>query len=160
MSIKQFNCKYSLSDDRIIFRFNTIDHSEYVFWLTRRVTHIILKSTSRFFENEYKNATPSVENVISEIQQADKQATNFTKAYEPGAQYPMGGETLLVMDVKCNSMKIEGQDIFSLDFILPGGSNLNLKLTVPVMKALIMLLEEANVHAKWGNPAGTLHLLG
>ena len=152
MSVKQFNCRYLLNDDRIIFRFNTIDQSEYIFLLTRRITHFILMSTGQYFEKEFAKLTPSVENLMSEIQQSDKQATSFTKAYEPGIQYPIGGDAVLVMDAKCMMMKIEEQDIFSLDFILPGGSNLNLKLTVPFMKALVLLLEELNVQAKWGNP--------
>ena len=54
MSIKQFNVTYFINDDRIIFRFNTIDHSEYRFWLTRRLTHFILMSTGKFIEKEYQ----------------------------------------------------------------------------------------------------------
>lgn len=152
MSIKQFNCRYSPNDDRIIFRFNTTENSEYIFWLTRRITHFILSSASQFIKTEFDKLTPSVESVISEIQQSDKHVADFTKAYEPGVQYPIGGDAVLVLDAKCTMMKIEEQDIFSLDFILPGGSNLNLKLTMPVMKSLILLLEESNVQAKWGNP--------
>jgi hypothetical protein len=60
--------------------------------------------------------------------------------------------TVLVMDAKCKMMKIEDQDVYALDFSLPAGSFVNLKLTVPVMKSLILLLEELNVQAKWGNP--------
>lgn len=153
MSVRQFNGRYLPSDDRIIFRFNTMDHSEYIFWLTRRVTHYILKSTSQFIEKEYEKHAPSVENVISEVQQPGKQATSFTKAYEPGTQYPIGGDAILVMDAKCQMIKIEGQDVCSVDFILPGGANLNIKLIMPVMKSLIMLLEEINIQAKWGSPA-------
>lgn len=74
MSIKQFNGSYSPNDDRIIFRFNTVDDNEYIFWLTRRVTHIILSSTGEMIKTEYEKCAPSVENVISEIHQADKQS--------------------------------------------------------------------------------------
>ncbi len=154
MSVKQFNGRYLPNDDRIIFRFNTIDHSEYIFMLTRKVTHIILMSTGQFIEKEYEKSSPSVEKVISEThQQPEKQATSFTKPYEAGIQHPIGGDAVLVMNAKCQMMKIEDKDIFSLDFVLPGGSNLNIKLSVPVMKALILLLEELNVQANWGNPA-------
>jgi hypothetical protein len=155
MSVKQFNVKYLTNDDRIIFRFNTLDHSEYKFWLTRRVTHYILMSAGKFIEKDYAKHTTSVENVISESQQADKQATNFTQAYEPGAQYPIGADAILVLNAKCEMMKIEEKDIFSLDFILPGGGNINLKLPLPIMKSLILLLEEANIQSKWGNPSNT-----
>ncbi|KTD57616.1 hypothetical protein [Legionella shakespearei] len=152
MSLKQFNCRYLLNDDRIIFRFNTADHSEYIFWFTRRITHFILMSASQFIQNEYKKTTPTVENFISEINQSDKQAANFTTAYESGTNYPLGGDPVLVMDAKCSMAKIEEQDVFSLDLVLPGGANLNLKLPMPIMNALVMLLEELNIQAKWGNP--------
>lgn len=157
MSLKQFNGRYSQNDDRIIFRFNTVDQSEYIFWLTRRVTHYILSSAAMFIENDYQAHTHTVENVISEIEKSEKQAGSFTKAYEPGVQYPIGGDAILVIDAKCKMLKQEDQDFFSLDFILPGGANLNLKLTMPIMKSLIHLLEELNVHAKWGTPIGKLH---
>jgi len=158
MSVKQFNGRYLQNDDRIIFRFNTVDHSEFIFWLTRRVTHFILMTADQFVEKEYHKLTPTVENVISEIQHPDKPAaTNFTQAYESGTKYPIGGEALLVMDAKCQILKVEDQDIFSLDFILAGGANVNIKLTVPIMKSLILLLEELNIQAKWGNPISKYH---
>ncbi len=154
MSVKQFNVRYHPNDDRIIFRFNTMDQCEYIFWLTRKVTHNILLATGQFIEKEYEKSTPSIENVISETHQTDKQATNFTRAYEPGLKYPIGGDAILVMDAKCQMIKIEEQDVFSLDFLLAGGANLNIKLPVPVMKSLVLLLEEVNIQAKWGNPIG------
>ena len=157
MSVKQFNGRYLLNDDRIIFRFNTVDHSEYIFWLTRKITHYILTSTSQFIENEYQQHTHSVEKVISETQQPEKQATSFAKPYVPGETYPLGGEAVLVIDAKCRMIKIEEHDVFSLDLMLPAGTNLNIKLPVPVMKALILLLEDLNVQAKWGNPVGKFH---
>ena len=154
MNIRQFNAGYLPNDDRIIFRLNTTDHKEYIFWFTRRITHYILMSTGQFIENEYKKLTPSVEKVISEMNQPEKQETVFNKAWEPGVQYPMGGDAVLVMDARCTLLKTENQDVFSLDFIFPGGGSLNLKLTVPVMKSLLLLLDELNIQAKWGNPPG------
>lgn len=153
MSVKQFNARYLPGDDRILFRFNTTDQNEYIFWMTRRVTHYILMFAAQLIKNEYEKLAPSVENVISEIHQSDKREASFNKAFEPGVQYPMGGDAILILDVKCQTIRIEDQDVLSLDFILAGGATLNLKLTVPVMKSLILLLEELNVQAKWGNPS-------
>jgi hypothetical protein len=155
MSLRQFNVAYFHNEDRIIFRFNTVDQSEYKFWLTRRIVHFILMSTGKFIEKEYVKNVPSVEHVISEVQQTDKQGPSFTKSYEPGFKYPLGVDAILVMDAKCEMMKIEEQDVFSLDFLLPGGGNINLKLPEPIMKSLILLLEEQNIQAKWGNPIST-----
>ena len=42
MSIKQFNGSYMPNEDRLMFRFNTVEDDEYRFWFTRRVTLFIL----------------------------------------------------------------------------------------------------------------------
>ncbi|KTD31074.1 hypothetical protein Lmor_3181 [Legionella moravica] len=153
MNLKQFNCRYLLNDDRLILRINTVDQSEYLFWITRRITHFILMSTSQYIQKAYEQRAPSVEHLILEIKQSNKQVGNFTKAFVPGFNYPLGGTPVLVMDAKLQMMKIGDQDVFALDFVLPGGANLNLKLPMPIMKSMILLLEELNAQAKWGNPA-------
>lgn len=151
MSIKQFNVTYHPYEDRVILRFNTLDHSEFKFWLTRRVTHIILKSTAQLFENEHNKHTPSVENIISESKQPDSN-TAFTKQYESGAQYPLGADAILVIDAKCGIVKNEDEDVVALDFQLPGGGNVNLKFPIATMKKVVLLLEESTIHAEWGQP--------
>jgi hypothetical protein len=154
MSIKQFNGTYFPNDDRVIFRFNTVDHSEYKFWLTRRITHYILISTSQLFEkpNEEKHVI-SVEKAISEFQeQTLKVTTHFSQDYQPGVQYPIGADPILVIDARCEVLKIENQDIVALDFILPGGGTVNLKVTVSSMQNLVVLLGQLNTQAQWGKP--------
>ena len=46
MTIKQFNATYLANDDRLLFRFNTSEDTEFRFWFTRRVTLFILAATS------------------------------------------------------------------------------------------------------------------
>jgi hypothetical protein len=154
MSIKQFSGTYFLNDDRIIFRFNTMDNSEYKFWLTRKVTHFILISGSQFLEKQYESEhVPAVAKALSEVQQQSmKQTTNFATEYHSGTQYPLGADPILIIDARCEMSKIENKDIFSLDFILPGGSNINLKLPVPSMQNIVLLLEQLNTQAQWGKP--------
>lgn len=151
MSLKQFNVAYFVNEDRILFRFNTVDHAEYKLWLTRRITHFILLSIDKFIENEFTQQPHSVEKVISESQQSGAEGVNFAQGFEAGLKYPLGVDAVLVMDVKCKMTNNGEQDIFSLDLILPGGGNINLTLPMPVMKSLIMMLEEQNIQAKWGS---------
>lgn len=152
MSIKQLNVQYFMNEDRILLRMNTLDNSEYKFWLTRRITHYILQSVAKFTEKEFEQKPPSVEGVISESKQSSQpnQQATFGGSYESGTQYPIGADPLLVIDAKCVVIKNGDQDIFSLDFILPGGGSVNLKLTMPIMKKVIHLVEEANTQANWG----------
>lgn len=150
MNIRQFSGTYLPNDDRIIFRFNTTDQSEYKFWLTRKVTRFILVSTSKFFEQQHDKQAPSFEKIISEFQQPfQKTKSNFLEEYQSGSKFPLGAESILVIDARCQITKIDDQEIFSLDFILPGGANVNLKLPMDNMQKLVLLLEQLNTEAKW-----------
>ena len=56
MSIKQFNGSYVLNEDRLLFRFNTSDDSEYRFWLTRRITLFFLAATDHLVEKQLEKS--------------------------------------------------------------------------------------------------------
>ena len=71
----------------------------------------------------------------------------------PGTQYPLGADALLVMDVKCQITNESGADVLSLDFILPGNANLNLKLDGRMLQALCVLLNHLVVNAQWQTPS-------
>jgi hypothetical protein len=42
------------------------------------------------------------------------------------------------------------QDIISIDFALPGGANLNLKLASNMVRAITLLLDQLRQQAGWG----------
>lgn len=156
MNIKQFSGTYFLNDDRIIFRFNTMDNNEYKFWLTRRVTHFILMITNQFQTKQYEESqivVPAVAKAIAEYeQQAIKDTTNLATPYVPGNQYPMGADAILVIDARCEINKVDNEQIFSLDFILPGGGSINFKFPLNIMQRLALLLDQLNTQAQWGTP--------
>jgi len=54
------------------------------------------------------------------------------------------------MDVKCTMMQVENVDVLSLDLVMPGGANLNLKLTLPILQTMRLLLERLAAQANWG----------
>jgi hypothetical protein len=54
------------------------------------------------------------------------------------------------MDVKCAFEKQEGEDMLSLDLVLPGGANINLKMAGPTLQAMCLLLNQLREHAAWG----------
>jgi hypothetical protein len=41
-------------------------------------------------------------------------------------------------------------DIISIDFVLPGGANLNLKLASTMVRAITLLLDQLRQQAGWG----------
>ena len=171
MTIKQFNGSYLTHEDRLLFRFNTIDDAEFRFWFTRRVTLFILGATAHLLTKHLeKTHSPETAAAITEFQkealkeQVSKQASQQgeakgeqggqvgAEAYQAASNYPIGADPLLVMDVKCELSKDGEADVLSMDFVLPGGANLNLKLGGPTLQAMCLLLDQLRETAAWGAP--------
>ena len=54
------------------------------------------------------------------------------------------------MDVKCALEKQAHEDVLSLDLVLPGGANINLKMAGQTLHAMCALLNQLREHAAWG----------
>lgn len=157
MSIKQFNATYLANDDRLLFRFNTIEDAEFRFWFTRRVTLFILAATSHLIvKNLEQSHSPEAAKAIVEFEdvaaKADREEKLSAQAevYQAAGTYPLGADPILVMDVKCSFEKQCDEDLLSLDLVLPGGSNINLKMAGPTLQALCLLLNQLREYAAWG----------
>lgn len=157
MSIKQFNATYHVSDDRLLFRFNTIENADFRFWFTRRVTLFILAATQHLMVKKLEQThSPEAAKAIAEFgkeaMQIDPgtQGVSQVDSYQPGESYPLGADPLLVMDAKCALEKEGGEDALSLDLVLPGGANINLKMAGPTLQAMCTLLNQLREHAQWG----------
>ncbi|BDX21270.1 hypothetical protein TUM22923_05910 [Polynucleobacter sp. TUM22923] len=158
MTIKQLNASYLAPDDRILFRFNTIENTEFRFWLTRRVTLFILAATQHLITKSLEQThSPQAAKAIAEFGKASIQTDIGSKdgltveAYQPAENYPLGADPLLVMDAKCTLEKQGLEEGLSLDLVLPGGANINLKLSNPVLQAMCILLNQMREHAVWGD---------
>lgn len=169
MSVKQINASYLVNEDRILFRFNTQNQEEYRFWFTRRVTLFILAATSHLIakireQAHSSDAANALNNYEKEaILEASKNEQATSQAYETGLNFPLGFDPILVMDVTCSLTKNgenltdpqelkEGKidDILSLDLVLPGGANVNLKLATNTLQMMCVLLDQLRLQAGWG----------
>lgn len=158
MSIKQFNATYLAPDDRLLFRFNTLENTEFRFWFTRRVTLFILAATQHLIvKNLEQTHSPEAAKAIAEFSneaiQIDSAAQGVSEIsnYQPAENYPLGADPLLVMDAKCTLKKEGAEETLSLDLVLPGGANINLQMTGPTLQAMCALLNQLREHAAWGD---------
>ncbi len=169
MSIKQLNGTYLPQEDRILFRFNTQNQEEYRFWFTRRTTLFILAATTHLLSKKLEQThSPDAVKAMHEFEkeailETAKKENSASQAYESGVNFPLGFDPILVMDVTCaltkNGEKLaqlsdlqEGQidaDL-SMDFFLPGGANLNLKLPPNTLQMMCILLDQLRLQAGWG----------
>ena len=157
MTIKQFNATYLVPDDRLLFRFNTIEDAEYRFWLTRRLTLFILAATQHLIvkgleQTHSPQAAKAIAQFGKEAMQIgpSTQAVSQSDAYQAASNYPLGSDPLLVIDAKCTLEKQGQEDALSLDLVLPGGANINLKMAGPTLQAMCGLLNQLREHAQWG----------
>jgi hypothetical protein len=175
MSIKQINTTYLVNEDRILFRFNTQDHAEYRLWFTRRVTLFLLAASSHLLSKKLEQEhSAQAAKALNEFEQeafieATKTANAGQHTYESGIQFPIGSDPLLVIDITCaltkNGEKLDEKhssekhtfdDGLSVDFVLPGGANLNLKLSSNMMRAMCLLLDQLRQQAGWGEASLTI----
>ncbi|QWD85880.1 hypothetical protein AOC19_03150 [Polynucleobacter asymbioticus] len=169
MTIKQLNATYLVNEDRIFFRFNTQDQVEYRLWLTRRVTLFILVASTHLLTKKLEQVhSPDTAKAVNEFEkaaliEASKTANAGSTDYESGVQFPLGFDPLLVMDVSYSLTKngekvtdqdsskaVDFDDALSIDFLLPGGGNLNLNLPNNLMRAMCLLLDQLRIQAGWG----------
>jgi hypothetical protein len=169
MSIRQINASYLVNEDRILFRFNTLDQAEYRLWFTRRVALFILAATSHLLTKKLEQThTKDAAKALNEfgkqsILETVQQQKDASKDFESGTSFPIGADPLLVMDVTCSLAKngeklafVEkpkaggADDAISIDFLLPGGANLNLKLPENLMQGMAVLLDQIRQNAGWG----------
>jgi hypothetical protein len=169
VTIKQLNGTYLVNEDRVLFRFNTQNQEEYRFWFTRRVTLFILAATSHLLgkmreQTHSPDAAKAINHFEKEaILEASKNEQTTSQAYETGLNFPLGFDPILVMDVTCSLTK-NGEklttpaelkkdkidDVLSLDFVLPGGANVNLKLATNTLQMMCVLLDQLRLQAGWG----------
>jgi len=169
MGIKQLNASYLVSEDRILLRFNTPEEAEYRFWITRRVGLFMLVATTHLLTKQLEqNHTPDTAKAIDAFEkdalvEASKIANATPTEYQSGIHFPLGAEPILVMNVSCSLLQNNAtevskssaiadgnQDIISIDFSLPGGANLNLKLASAMVRAITLLLDQLRQQAGWG----------
>jgi hypothetical protein len=169
VSIKQINAAYLVNEDRILLRFNTPEEAEYRLWITRRVGLFMLVATTHLLTKQLEQShAPDTAKAIDAFEkealvEASKIANTTPNEYQSGIQFPLGAEPILVMDVSCSLLQnnasdnsnsdaitSSNQDIISIDFALPGGANLNLKLASNMVRAITLLLDQLRQQAGWG----------
>ena len=169
VSIKQINAAYLVNEDRILLRFNTPEEAEYRLWITRRVGLFMLVATTHLLTKQLEQShAPDTAKAIDAFEkealvEASKIANTTPNEYQSGVEFPLGAEPILVMDVSCSLLQnnasnnsnsdaitSSNQDIISIDFALPGGANLNLKLASNMVRAITLLLDQLRQQAGWG----------
>jgi hypothetical protein len=176
MGIKQLNASYLVNEDRILLRFNTPDEAEYRLWITRRIGLFMLVATTHLLTKQLEQShAPDTAKAIDAFEkealvEASKIANATSNEYQSGIHFPLGAEPILVMDVSCSllqnnatevskstALADSNHEIISIDFALPGGANLKLKLVSTMVRAITLLLDQLRQQAGWGEAIIAIH---
>jgi hypothetical protein len=149
MSIQQFNGEWISQEDRVLFRFNTSTGEEFSFWLTRMMLRGLIQGTQQVALKalEKTHAPPVAQAVQSFQQQAVAQQANFSDAYKPAPQKPLGDTPLLVIGLVINPQD-DGQTAIELQLVTK--NSVNLKLPPHVLHIMMTLLNKLQARASWG----------
>jgi hypothetical protein len=145
--ITQLNATYVPLEDRVLFKFNTADASEFRLWLTRNMVLQIMSvcSIAAVKVEELAHPVAQAQSIAEFKQQAVEQATTFTE-YKPASVCPLGEEPVLVNRLH---MRIEGkQYVLVLGLVI--GKDLTLRLNEDLLAKMRLLLNTIQEKAQWG----------
>jgi hypothetical protein len=147
MSIKQFNGTYIKEEDRLLFRFNTSEGTEFRLWLTRLISMSLLATIRHSIQTDLERKhSPLTAQVIQEFQEEKiRKTANFHDPYIPAGKLPLGADPILVVVLNI----IYQDNFFSIAFKLKGNKKLSLKLPVQAIQSLVSLLEQLEIKAQW-----------
>ncbi len=148
MSIKQFNGEWIAKEDRVLFRFNTVDNQDFSFWLTRFVMKGLIQGADHMATKTLeKEHTPHVAQVMQAFQQESvAQRVNFQETYQEAPQKPLGDTPTLVTGLVMNQT---GEQT-TVEFQLETGKTVKVQMTQAVMQVMVTLLNKLQETAQWG----------
>lgn len=147
MTIRQFNGHYDLREDRIIFKFNTHQDSEYRLVLTRFIVEKILQSVARLIHNSLeKTHNAQIAKVIQEFQDDGvEKSANLSQQYLGAQNLPLGESPLLVTGMRLSYADSQ----FLISFQLANNKTLNTKLSKENTQTMRFLLKKLAQKANW-----------
>ncbi len=161
-ALHQMTAEYNPAEDRIIFRVNTIEKTEYRVWLTRRLVKKIWGIAVQNFAADpdvKEQARLDVKKAVLSIQHQEAvQGADFSQKHEkPVKAASETAQPLLAVNAELGRTE---QGSLRLSFHTSGGKSINLNLNDEMLHAVCHILQQAADKAGWnlrlavGDPAG------
>ena len=150
-ALHQMTAEYNPAEDRILFRVNTMEKTEYRVWLTRRLVRqiwgVAVQSFAAEPEVQQQDRSQVKKAMLSMQHQEAVQAGDFSQKHEqPVKAAPETEQPLLA--VKADLGKTE-QGTTRLSFHTLGGKSINLNLNDEMLHAVCHILQQASNKAGW-----------
>lgn len=149
-AISQLQVVYSPEEDRILFRVNTTDHSEFRFWFSRRYTILLLRvlheHQSRDPDVVVQQAPEAREAVQAFKQEKSAQSADMSKQFESSTQRPLGDDAILAHRLTYKFTN----DQLNLGIAPKQGQGINIGINRDINNNLTRLLLSAAGQGEWG----------
>ena len=152
MRINQVNFSYNPLEDRLLFRFNTLNKTEFRMWLSRKMSIKLLDQLHRFekinlLRDQPGLAAGGMETIGEFRREAALSKADYMQAFSSGAEiFPLGSQPILVCDIVMDSSK----PVSVVTFRLANGQEVNLSLNHDLGVAISKLLSDVIEGVDWG----------
>jgi hypothetical protein len=150
-ALHQMTAEYNAAEDRIMFRVNTVEKTEYRVWLTRRLVKKIWGKAVQNFAAEpavKDQARPQVKEAVLSLQHQEAvQSADFSQKHDnlvkPAAETK---QPLLVLNAELGKTE---KGTIRLSFHTAAGKSINLNLNDEMLHAVCHILQQAADKAGW-----------
>ena len=152
MKINQVNFSYNQLEDRLLFRFNTQDKTEFRMWLTRAMSIRLLEQLHRVAKTSLLREAPGVMAVdMDALMEFRREAVlaraDYAQSFSAEAElFPLGAQPLLVTDVVVDMTN----PVSVVTFQLTSGQAVNLSVNHDLGFAIGKLLSNVTGGLDWG----------
>jgi len=152
VKINQVNFSFAPLEDRLLFRFNTLNKTEFRMWLTRAMSIKLLDQLHQVVKINLLREQPdfgtiNMETVGEFRREAVLAKADFVQSFSAGAEiFPLGAQPILVADIIMDSTK----PVSVVTFRLAIGREVSLSLNHDLGVAISKLLSDVLDGVDWG----------
>lgn len=152
MKINQVNFSYSQLEDRLLFRFNTLDKTEFRMWLTRAMSVRLLGQLHQVVKVDLLRERPGLvaadmDAVVRFRRDAVLAKADYMQSFSGEAEiFPLGQQPVLVTDIVMDSSR----PVSVIAFQTALGQGVSLSLNHDIGLALSKLLSDLVDGLDWG----------
>jgi hypothetical protein len=150
-ALHQMTAEYNPAEDRILFRVNTVEKTEYRVWLTRRLVRQIWGVAVQNFAAEpdvKEQERPQVKKAVLSMQHQEAvQGADFSQKHQkPDKAAAETEQPLLAINAELGKTE---QGAIRLSFHTSAGRSINLNLNDEMLHAVCHILQQAADKAGW-----------
>ncbi|MCK5897618.1 MAG: hypothetical protein KAG06_00935 [Methylococcales bacterium] len=156
VGIQQLSIAYDALEDRLIFKIGMSNESELSVWLTRRVTHELLKILNKtplveYYEPKERSTAPDT-GIDTDIEMAEVNKKNLYQrqgfSTERQEKSSVQLDSILLVH-QCQLLTPEGDHPITLELQCANSQSLKFKLNDELIMAFVNMLQHANQQSSW-----------